>query len=418
MRLRQILVNLTDNAIKFTRHGGIAVKVASHAQPGAESNLEFSVADTGIGIPVEKQTAIFGAFAQVDGSTTRTYGGTGLGLSIASHLIRMMHGTIWVESGLDRGTTFHFTARLSKPGKRASSQSADPREAQPGSRNPIPKPPGAPGGGLAGEGAAAKAEPALHILIVEDNMINLALASAILKKRGHSVVHAANGSDAVEAAAAEAFDLILMDVQMSGMDGVEATLRIRQREAATGRHTPIVAVTAHAMAGDCERCLAAGMDDYLSKPLQKAKLIAVLERLSAVGAAGEEHRRLQALEGPEDEAAGNAPLMFSREELLEALEGDEALMGRLIKLFTENTPRLLEEIRGAAARHAAADLASLAHALRSYLGIFGANRACLLAQIIETQARHENYENTHRTFTALEREINGLYAALAALTPI
>jgi signal transduction histidine kinase/CheY-like chemotaxis protein len=417
MRLRQILVNLTDNAIKFTGRGGVAVKVVNHAQPGAESHLEFSVADTGIGIPVEKQTAIFGAFAQVDGSTTRTYGGTGLGLSIASQLIQMMQGAIWVESLLGRGTTFHFTVRLARPGKWAACQSAEPREAQTDARNPISIPAGASPGDQPREGAAAEAEPSLHLLIVEDNVINRALASAILEKRGHSVVHAANGRDAVEAAAAEAFDLILMDVQMSGMDGFEATRRIRQWEAATGRHTPIVAMTAHAMAGDRERCLAAGMDEYLSKPLQKAKLFAVLERLLK-GPAGEGRRRRRAPGRPAHEGAWNAPLMFSREELLEELDGDEALMGRLIKLFKENALRLLEEIRDAAGRRAAAKLASRAHALRSYLGIFGAHGACLLTQLLETQAHDENYEKTNRTVTALEREIIGLYAALAALTAV
>ena len=252
VRLRQIILNLTDNAIKFTQTGGVMVRVAVES---AEV-LRFSVADTGIGIAAEKQALIFEAFAQADGSTTRHYGGTGLGLAIASQLVRQMGGRIWVESAVGAGTTFHFTALL--PARPAS-------EARPAA----PHPP------------VVRAARGLRILLAEDNAINRALAAALLEKRGHSVAHAADGREAVAAAAHEAFDLIFMDVQMPLLDGLEATRRIREAEPGTGRRTPIAAMTAHAMTGDRERCLAAGMDDYLSKPLETAALLALLDRISA-----------------------------------------------------------------------------------------------------------------------------------------
>ncbi len=269
LRLRQILINLTDNALKFTKSGSIVLQVATGTAGEGELSLHFSVADTGLGIPPDKQELIFEAFAQVDGSTTRNYGGTGLGLAIASQLIRQMRGKIWIESKLGEGTTFHFTAcfglvpaefvGLEPAGGNTREQKTILRQS-PKSRT----------GPMAG----------LRILVAEDNVINLALAKGLLERRGHSLAHAANGREAVEAAGREVFDLIFMDVQMPVMDGLAATRSIRQAEQAGGRPpTLIVAMTAHALTGDRERCLAAGMDDYLSKPLDKAALLALVERV-------------------------------------------------------------------------------------------------------------------------------------------
>jgi PAS domain S-box-containing protein len=261
LRLRQILMNFTDNALKFTERGSITVNVASEAQSDGEQCLHFSVIDTGIGIPAEKQAVIFEAFAQVDGSTTRSYGGTGLGLAIASQLIEQMRGKVWIESTVGEGTTFHFTAwfgvdrvaRIPEVAGRAVSVSE-----------------------------VARPDSGLRILLVEDNVINTAVATGILKRRGHSVTHAINGCDAVAAAATGAFDIIFMDVQMPEIDGFEATRRIREMELGNGdQHTPIVAMTAHALTGDRERCLAAGMDDYISKPFEKSELLTLLARIAA-----------------------------------------------------------------------------------------------------------------------------------------
>jgi signal transduction histidine kinase/AmiR/NasT family two-component response regulator len=286
MRLRQILINLTDNAIKFTERGEVVVKVINQEAPNGESHLHFSVADTGIGIPAEKQSAIFEAFAQADGSTTRTYGGTGLGLSIASRLIQKMHGRIWIESKLGKGSTFHFTAGLVLGDTLAPIVQHDTilnavrRDALGRSSRDVDT-------GFAGTGPAGLR---LRILLAEDNLVNRAVATGILKKQGHVLVHAGNGGEAVEAFSDGSFDLILMDVQMPEMDGFEATRRIRELEEATGGHIPIVAMTAHAMAGDRERCLAAGMDDYVSKPLRKEDLLRVLE--DAGMEAGEEETEM------------------------------------------------------------------------------------------------------------------------------
>jgi two-component system sensor histidine kinase/response regulator len=257
IRLRQILLNFADNALKFTEHGSVVVQVVAEAQRNGEQCLHFSIKDTGIGIPPEKQELIFEAFAQVDGSTTRTHGGTGLGLAIASQLIEKMRGKIWIVSTTGVGTTFHFTACFHVA------------ETLPKTSVIVP-----------GSVPNTNATASLRILLAEDNVVNRALATAILARRGHSIAQAVNGREALASTRAESFDLILMDVQMPEMDGFETTRCIRAEEA-PGRRTPIVAMTAHAMVGDRESCLAAGMDDYLSKPLDKTALLAIIEQVSA-----------------------------------------------------------------------------------------------------------------------------------------
>jgi signal transduction histidine kinase/ActR/RegA family two-component response regulator/HPt (histidine-containing phosphotransfer) domain-containing protein len=400
LRLRQILINLTDNAIKFTARGAIVLKVAACAEGDNEIDLHFSVADSGIGVPAEKQGVVFEAFAQADGSTTRTYGGTGLGLAIASQLVQQMRGKIWIESSAGGGTTFHFTARfgMAKP----SRVLRDPGEA----RRTV-------------EVSGQETAPSLRILLAEDNLINRALASGILSKRGHSLVHAENGREAVEAAARESFDLIFMDVQMPKMDGLEATRHIREAEEATGRHTLIAAMTAHAMVGDRERCLAAGMDDYISKPLQKGEVLALLERVRNPGSRPVRPAAFQPPAEPSRWLEACTPKLpiFSREKLLDQLDGDEDLMRRMIALFHQNTPHLLDDIRSAVTRRNSSDLARSAHALLSSLGAFGAHDAYDLTRQLESQACHENYEHTDRAFAALERGTAEIYAALAAFTP-
>jgi PAS domain S-box-containing protein len=286
MRLRQILINLADNAIKFTERGEVVVKVMNQARSTEGNHLHFSVADTGIGIPADKQSAIFEAFAQADGSTTRTYGGTGLGLSIASQLIQKMHGRIWIESKVGAGTTFHFTARFGLCTAPLSAKSADPRDGE-DLRAPMIDDPAAHINDQERDrrsGNVKQSPSGLRILVAEDNVINRAVATGILEKQGHSLVHAANGLEVLRALSAARFDLILMDVQMPEMDGFQATRRIREMEATGERHIPIVAMTAHAMAGDCERCLAGGMDDYLAKPVSKEDLLRVIERCSRISA--------------------------------------------------------------------------------------------------------------------------------------
>ncbi len=240
-RLRQIIINLVGNAIKFTEQGEVAVRVALESADEVEANLHFTVSDTGIGIPADKQQIIFSAFTQADGSTTRKYGGTGLGLTISQRLVALMGGRLWVESTPGEGSQFHFTARFGL----SSMPAAQPDK---------PKPP--------------LHQQKLRILLAEDNLVNQRLVLRLLEKRGHAVVVAGNGQDALTILGSESFDLLLMDVQMPELNGFETTAAIRQREQGSGRRIPIIALTAHAMQGDHDQCLAAGMDGYVSKPVQ------------------------------------------------------------------------------------------------------------------------------------------------------
>ena len=259
-RLRQILVNLLANAIKFTDQGMISLTVECHMQDATDVALLFSVADTGIGIPPEKASHIFEAFEQVAAADALRRGGTGLGLAISSQLVQMMGGRIWAESQPGLGSTFYFTARL---GLRQS-------QACPSLKEKTPR-------------SVALSElhtrHRLNILLAEDNPLNQKLAVRMLEKMGHSVSVAANGKEVLEDLEKERFDVVLMDVEMPQMDGLETTEAIRNQEKITGEHIPIVAMTAFAMKGDKERCLQAGMDAYLSKPIDKEDLFSTLEQM-------------------------------------------------------------------------------------------------------------------------------------------
>ncbi|MBZ5492925.1 MAG: PAS domain S-box protein [Acidobacteriia bacterium] len=250
-RLRQILMNLVGNAVKFTDKGEVIVSVIKlHGE-----TLQFSVSDTGIGISEDKQKTIFEAFVQADTSSTRQYGGTGLGLAIVTQLVALMQGRIWLESKPGNGSTFYFTARF---GQAAATPVIDTMQARE-------------------ERMAAVPTRKLHILIADDNLVNLRLARSLLAKQGHSAVAVGSGREALAALEQQSFDLVLMDVQMPDMDGFEATKVIRAHEQISHKHLPIVAMTAHAMIGDRERCLAAGMDAYVTKPVDAAKLFIAIK---------------------------------------------------------------------------------------------------------------------------------------------
>ena len=256
-RLRQILVNLVGNALKFSTAGEIRVTVRLESVSSSQALCTFCVADDGIGIPAEKREAIFAPFEQADNSTTRRYGGTGLGLAISSTLVRMMGGDISVESPwrdpdgrMRPGSAFHFVARFGIPAEVPRPAKASP-----------------PSSGARG----------LRLLLAEDNVINQKVAVLTLEKRGHEVAVAANGIEALNLLARQQFDAVLMDIQMPELDGLEATRRIRRQEKASGAHMPIIAMTAHTMEGDRERFLAAGMDAYIGKPVNVPELCAALE---------------------------------------------------------------------------------------------------------------------------------------------
>ena len=298
MRLRQILLNLIGNAVKFTESGGVVVEAhwrqadtepAARA-PGDACTLEFSITDSGIGIPREAIDGLFQAFNQVDGSTTRRYGGTGLGLVICKQLVELMGGEIGVSSTPGQGTTFRFTLPFtigafvpaqSTPedaASRAGAVSSPVRSDE--ARTPLTAEADAPKLSLVPGGSAPSAPACARILLAEDNGVNQAVACAMLENLGYEVEVANDGAEALDLLAAGEFDAVLMDCQMPRMDGFEASREIRAREsrAGAGRHVVIVALTANAMEGDRERCLEAGMDDYLAKPFKLAELAAVLGR--------------------------------------------------------------------------------------------------------------------------------------------
>ena len=273
-RLQQVLLNLINNAIKFTSRGGVHLGVERDLTEAGEVMVHFTVQDSGIGIPTDKQAIIFESFRQADGSTTRRFGGTGLGLAICSKLVALMGGRIWVESDGRWGSTFHFTAGF----ELAEEQEAGAPVKVDSLRQLL---------NATGEGARG-----LRILLAEDNPVNQRLATRLLERRGHRVVPAVTGRQALEILARESFHVILMDVQMPDMDGLEATRAIRAREQPGVTQTPIVALTAHTMKGDRERCLAAGMDAFVTKPIDAVEFITVVETLGGgAGAAPEELAR-------------------------------------------------------------------------------------------------------------------------------
>jgi signal transduction histidine kinase/CheY-like chemotaxis protein len=260
-RLNQVLLNLAGNAIKFTERGGVFISVSCEELRPSSAVLRFAIKDTGIGVEPEKIETIFEAFSQADSSITRRFGGTGLGLAISSNLISMMGGRVWVESTPQAGSTFFFAVEMAldrtiRPACPAPAATVNP----PMRRRP------------------------LRILLAEDNAVNQIVATRILEKIGHSVVRASNGEEALALFSRETFDAILMDVQMPVLDGLMATRRIREREAETKSHVPVIALTARAMQEDESICIGAGMDAYLSKPLQPDDLMRTLDELTQDGA--------------------------------------------------------------------------------------------------------------------------------------
>ncbi|HYL93225.1 MAG TPA: ATP-binding protein, partial [Alphaproteobacteria bacterium] len=263
LRLRQVLLNLIGNAIKFTETGRVTVQAQLESEDRQSVCLRFAVHDTGPGIPAEKQALIFKSFCQADGSPTRRHGGTGLGLTISSHLVQLMGGRIWVESEPGSGSTFFFTVNFGTvpdaPSKPQPEISVSPTLA-----------------------SAAKSQlGSLHILVAEDNFSNLKLLTRLLERWGQRVTLAVNGREALDLLEKNTFDLLVLDLQMPEMDGFEVTAAIRKNEQVTGKHLPILALTAHALAHHREQCLSHGMDGFLAKPIELRKLLEALVAVTA-----------------------------------------------------------------------------------------------------------------------------------------
>ena len=388
-RLRQVIINLVGNAIKFTERGEVAVSVNLRSQMAQAVYLQFTVADTGIGIAPEKQKTIFEAFTQGDGSTTRRYGGTGLGLTISKRLVEMMGGRISVASEEGKGSTFRFTAQFQLDSSAAGMVAATGDQ-----------PPHA----SALDAARARRRP-LRILLAEDNPINRRLAIHMLEKRGDAVVVANNGVEALAALREQSFDLLLMDIQMPQMGGIETTMAIRQQEGASGARLPIIALTAHAMKGDRERCLEAGMDGYLSKPIQARELYAAIDAA------------LSRAEQPEAAAVvGRQVGVLDTAALLQRFDNELEFLRSLTRQFFGDWPRQLAEMRAAVAAGDGRALEQAAHRLKGALSYFAAPAALAAAARLEACARTGGLDQA-AALAQLEAELERLKQALAAFEP-
>jgi PAS domain S-box-containing protein len=368
-RLRQVLMNLTGNAVKFTDEGGVSIAVSITSAARDRVRLHCSVADTGIGIPAAQIPLMFEQFTQLEGAATRRANGTGLGLSICRKLIDLMGGTIQVTSEPGRGSRFWFEIDVPCAGQERMPAPAAPQAAADMSR---------------ARGA--------RVLLVEDNPVNRQFALAVLKSVGAAVTVAVDGSEAVRMAAAGEHDLILMDCQMPVMDGYEATRRIR----AAGITTPVIALTANAMEGDRDRCAAAGMDDYLAKPIRpdtlRAAVAANVRRLADGG--------LEAEVGV-DEA-----------EITARIGGDPELLVDISRLFVTHSPEMLEALRAAAIAADGPAMASAAHALKGSIGNFTQGRPFEVARALEKTAEAGDIGAARAGIPELEGEVAKLCRVL------
>ena len=384
--LRQILANLLSNAIKFTERGAITLRARRRGQTGDEVTLEFEVSDTGIGIPAEKQRVIFEEFVQADASTTRRYGGTGLGLAIATRLVDALGGEIGLTSEPGAGSTFRITARFR-------------RDAVGAVATPAPE-------------AVVELRP-LHVLLVEDSIANQRVATGMLQKALHTVHVASDGAVAVEACAAERFDVVLMDLQMPDMDGYAATRAIRSREGErnTGR-TPIIALTARASRGSEAACLSAGFDGYLLKPYRSRELLEAIAAGLRRAAAG---LRQAARETPVDEtpAPERPPATRTRldwESAVESLDGDRELLRAVLDGFLGQHPSLMTELRNAIAADDRPTARRVAHTIGGSLRMFRDARVVALAEALEDRCRDGGPEQVTAAWRALAPELDAVVA--------
>jgi two-component system, sensor histidine kinase and response regulator len=386
-RLRQIIVNLISNAIKFTDQGEVVLRVQQESQTETEVTLHFSVSDTGIGVPIEKQQLIFESFAQADGSVTRKYGGTGLGLSISARLVELMHGRIWLENTPGKGSTFHFTARMT----------IGESTTRPVFRLPVSLEKISP---LVIRDQPAHDGKRLEVLLVEDNLTNQAVALLRLKQWGCAVTSVRNGRQAVEACSARSFDVVLMDVQMPEMDGLTATRLIREKERNARVRTPIIAMTAHAMAGDRERCLEAGMDGYIPKPISRDKLLQSIQ--AVVG------NKLQPCAGaaqarpPKPIADRNQPCLSDR------CYGDNDLEYEIMQAFLEEAPHLMKRMERALAEEDPVAVSDHAHALKGAAAQIGAAAVVEAADALERIGRAGDLRKSKQIFERLLQETDRL----------
>jgi PAS domain S-box-containing protein len=385
-RVGQILTNLVGNAIKFTPKGSVEVTVGVAQRSGSSIVLHFAVADTGIGIPPEKHKMIFEPFTQVDGSTTRKYGGTGLGLSIVADLVKLMDGKIWLESESGRGSTFHFTARMELRSEQARSESSAPATV-----------------------ASNGHRRSMRILLAEDNAVNQTVAKRLLEREGHVVTVAGSGSEALALFERQDFDLVLMDVQMPDLDGLQTTAHIREKERERGRRVPIVAMTAHAQESDRERCLAAGMNAYITKPVRINQLLSTMDSVVQGGILMDVDRT------PQQQSSEDQFRHLDEAVALNRVGGDFELLREVVELFLDDYPQSLEKIRAAVRASDQTDLERQAHSLKGSVSTFGAKDAFEAAFALEKQGRSGDLSGATEGLMRLEEALTALRPELEAI---
>jgi PAS domain S-box-containing protein len=360
-RLRQVLLNLLGNAIKFTKEGQVAVRVeaADGAASEGEAVLRFAVADTGIGIPPEGRERIFRAFEQADSSTTRRYGGTGLGLAIAARLVGLMGGAIGVESEPGRGSTFSFTARFGRQPHPSEQAVARPSDSVHEAAEPAP------------------VVESPRILVAEDSEFNSRHIERLLGRRGHPVRVATDGREALDLVGKAAFDLLLLDLHMPELDGFQVVKAIRERERATGGHLPVIALTARARKEDRDHCLAAGMDDYLSKPVRADELFAAIDRVVAA----------HPVPRPTRQESEDPIRLLDPVVLLETCGDDEEGLRELCRDFRAFAPARLAAVHDALRAGDGPGLREAAHKLRGLLSAFSTSAGDLASDLEDLAAR-------------------------------
>ncbi len=382
-RLKQVLINLLSNAVKFTEEGSVSVDVSLTGAPtnpevGDEVTVRFAVTDTGIGIPVDKQKAIFKSFLQADDSVTRKHGGTGLGLAICTLLVKLMQGKLRILSDEGEGSTFYFSAHF---------KVGDPNNVHDLIEEEI-------------DGKALGLTN-LKVLLADDNALNRQLASTLLEEQGHSCLAVENGSLALDAVREQDYDIVLMDVQMPIMDGLSATRAIRDpNSGARNPAIPIVAITAHALKGDRERFLDAGMNDYIAKPIKLSEFYTTIARAMEGAPALEEIAPDVEIHEPEH------PDPFDRKTALDMLGGRKDLLTRMDEIFIRDVPGELEELQGYVNNRDWKNSKRMAHSIKGSARTVGAQRAGSIAEQMEFYCNQKDQQLAEKGFNSLESEVN------------
>jgi PAS domain S-box-containing protein len=390
-RLQQILVNLVGNAVKFTKEGEVTVKVTSEAHIGEEVSLRFAVKDTGIGIPWNKQELLFDSFTQVDSSNTRVFGGTGLGLAICRQLVGLMDGQIGVKSAEGQGSEFWFTISLGKQ-LQADVRSFSHREL--GSRKVF---------------VPQEDRKDAKILLVEDNLINQQVLCGILAKLGFGLVDVAeNGAEALTMLQEKRYDLVLMDIQMPVMDGFVATKKIRAATSWGGADLPIIALTAHALRSDVERCWEAGMNDYITKPVVLDVLARTLARwlsppaIQSGDPVGEPEGVARGPVYLHDKSDRDGAPVFDHQVLQQGLAGNTQLISHIISTYLLGLPGQIEAIKAMSSAELGKEVGRLAHTLKGSSGSIGAIQLQYLLQELEMAAH--NRKPLQQLVQAIDKE--------------